>query len=467
MPPLTNLFSESEKNYLDLFKLSPQPMWVYDICTLAFLDVNDAAVQHYGYSREEFFKMTIRDIRPAEDLPLLENMLKQGPDGRKKLTARTYRHKTKNGALIDVQIQSNPLDLPNLSAELILVYDITAMTQSQRDLQASRDELLKSERLFEALVQEGSDLTAILDVNGYYQFVSKSFTPILSLSTSEIIGHNALDYVHPDDIDRISAILANIQNVKRVTIEPYRFKDRDNNWRWLTTTATNLLDDPHVQGIVTNSTDVTTAIQKNEELKHGIERYKLVLKASDEAICDWDIVNDTVDWGSGFRDIFGYDLTKYNNTLWSENLHQADRLRVLREVQSAISDPNREIYYSEYRFHKANREVINIQHRGIFLRDKQGRAIRSVDTLKDITPHIRRIEHIEKQNQQLRQIAWSQSHDVRGPLARILALADLLTAEPGISKTQEELLNYLNVSAQELDSAIKEIIRKTEDSGLK
>lgn len=441
-------------------------MWVYDLVTLAFLDVNDAAVKQYGYSRAEFLQMTIRDIRPAEDLPILENALKQNEESLKKLQIYTYRHKKKCGELIDVQIQSSNIDLPNYKAKLILVNDVTAITKSQRDLQASRDELQNTERRFEALVQEGSDLIAVLDINGQYQFVSKSFTPQVGESVAELIGTNALDYVHPDDMERLASLLANIQNVKRITIEPYRYRVRNEEWRWIITTATNLLDDPSILGIVTNSTDITDAIRKNDELKLSVERYKLVLKASDEAISDWDITNDTVEWGSGFHKIFGYDLSIYNNTLWSENLHEADRRRVLGETRSAISDPNKEIYYSEYRFHKANREVVHVQHRGIFLRDKQGKAIRSVDTLKDITPHILRIEHIKKQNQQLRQIAWSQSHDVRGPLARVLALADLLNEGHGFSEDQKQMLEYLTLSARELDFAIKEIIKKTEDSSL-
>jgi PAS domain S-box-containing protein len=466
MPPPKNLFSDSETTYLDLFNLSPQPMWVYDLTTLAFLDVNDAAVQQYGYSKAEFLQMTIRDIRPAEDLPILEEVLKLDEESLKTLHIYTYRHKKKSGEVIDVQIQSSHVALPNQKAKLILVNDVTAITQSQRDLQASRDKLLNTERRFEALVQEGSDLIAVLDINGHYRFVSKSYSRLFSLGTLELVGNNALDFVHPDDKDRLTRLLATIQDFKRVTIEPFRYKGRDDQWRWLTTTATNLLDDPYVMGIVTNSTDVTDAILQNEELKLSIERYKLVLKASDEAISDWDIANDTVEWGSGFQEIFGYDLSIYNNTLWSDNLHEADRQRVLRDTHSAILDPNKEIYYSEYRFYKANREVVHVQHRGIFLRDKHGKAIRSVDTIKDITPHIRRIEHIEKQNQQLLQIAWSQSHDVRGPLARILALADLLNEGHDFSEEQKQMLEYLTLSARELDLAIKEIIKKTEHSSL-
>ena len=66
---------ETESSFRELFLSNPNPMWVYDLESLAFLDVNNAAIAHYGYSREEFLSMTIQDIRPAEDVPrLLDNV---------------------------------------------------------------------------------------------------------------------------------------------------------------------------------------------------------------------------------------------------------------------------------------------------------------------------------------------------------------------------------------------------------
>src|SRR5690348_11592344 len=59
---------QAEARYRLLFEKSPVPMWVFDRDTLAFLEVNDAAVQHYGWSREEFLRMTIRDIRRSDDV---------------------------------------------------------------------------------------------------------------------------------------------------------------------------------------------------------------------------------------------------------------------------------------------------------------------------------------------------------------------------------------------------------------
>jgi PAS domain S-box-containing protein len=92
---------DSEVRYRILFERSPLPMWVYDPNTLRFLTVNDAAIRHYGYSREEFLGMTIKDIRPAEDVPaLLANVTahRSSPTN-----TSIWRHRKKDGTLINVE----------------------------------------------------------------------------------------------------------------------------------------------------------------------------------------------------------------------------------------------------------------------------------------------------------------------------------------------------------------------------
>jgi PAS domain S-box-containing protein len=107
-------------------------MWIYDIKTLAFLDVNDAAVQRYGYSEEEFLSMTIKDIRPPEDIPsLLENIAKvtKGLD-----IAGTWRHIKKDGTLIHVEIISHTLTFLGKRAEMVLALDITQRKRLENEL---------------------------------------------------------------------------------------------------------------------------------------------------------------------------------------------------------------------------------------------------------------------------------------------------------------------------------------------
>jgi PAS domain S-box-containing protein len=94
-------------------------MWIYDRETLAFLDVNDAAVATYGFSRHEFLTMTLRDIRPAEDLPEFLRQTKH-PRPLGESTAERWRHRSKDGRAFPVTITSWELTFRGRQAELVL-----------------------------------------------------------------------------------------------------------------------------------------------------------------------------------------------------------------------------------------------------------------------------------------------------------------------------------------------------------
>ncbi len=123
----------SEKRYRNLFYLSPLPMWVYDLTTFEFLDVNDAAVRQYGYTHEEFLSMTLDEIRPEDELGTFEKALNYV---KKSVVFHRgdFRHKKKNGQIIDVDVQSNMIDYAGKDARLILAIDITRERENEREL---------------------------------------------------------------------------------------------------------------------------------------------------------------------------------------------------------------------------------------------------------------------------------------------------------------------------------------------
>jgi len=130
---------DSEQRYRVLFENNPQPMWVYDQETLEFLTVNDTAVHNYGYTREEFLRMTLRDIRPEEDIPKLIEALATPPSGFK--PAGVWRHRKKNGQIITVDITEHRLTFGGRPGCLVLAADITARTQLEEQFrQAQRME---------------------------------------------------------------------------------------------------------------------------------------------------------------------------------------------------------------------------------------------------------------------------------------------------------------------------------------
>jgi len=134
----------SEERYRLMFDASPLPMWMYDCNTLAFLAVNEAAVRHYGYTREEFARFTLKDIRPPEDVPaLLDDIARPSPE----FQAKTWRHRKKDGSIILVEIKAHDFNLEGTRVRLVLANDVTAREKAQESLRKAEEQLRQAQKM--------------------------------------------------------------------------------------------------------------------------------------------------------------------------------------------------------------------------------------------------------------------------------------------------------------------------------
>ncbi len=130
---------ESEKRYRSLFENNPLPMWVYDSATLAFLDVNDAAIERYGYTRDEFLALTIKDIPPSEDIPaLLANVANLNADFD---APAIWRHLKKDGNVINAEVTSHAIEYTGRHARLVLANDVTERLRAEAEIRRLNEEL--------------------------------------------------------------------------------------------------------------------------------------------------------------------------------------------------------------------------------------------------------------------------------------------------------------------------------------
>jgi PAS domain S-box-containing protein len=121
--------ARAAREFSTLFAANPLPMWTFDLMTLQFLEVNDAAVKCYGYERAEFLAMTIKDIRPAEDVDRLLTNVGQARETR--ADEGRWRHRLKSGQIIDVEITSHTITFAGRSAALVVAQDITERTRAE------------------------------------------------------------------------------------------------------------------------------------------------------------------------------------------------------------------------------------------------------------------------------------------------------------------------------------------------
>jgi PAS domain S-box-containing protein len=156
----------SEERYRLLFENNPQPMWVYDTTTLAFLAVNEAAINAYGYSRDEFLGMTIKDIRPADDLPRLMDNISHLPGGLDH--AGYWRHTKKNEEVIDVEITSHTFLFEGREAELVLATDVTERKRADEALKHSEETAMEFQEKMRTLHEVNFELSGIESLDELY-----------------------------------------------------------------------------------------------------------------------------------------------------------------------------------------------------------------------------------------------------------------------------------------------------------
>ena len=167
----------TEEKYRFLFESSPLPTWVVDRATLRYLAVNDAAVEHYGYTREEFLSMDIAQIRPPEDAAPVRRAVPKEGAGLERMGV--WRHLKKDGTPIQVEIVTHTLTFEGRSAWLVAAYDVSERVRAEQEL-----------RKLSRAVEQSPASVVITDTSGNIEYVNPKFSRVTGYAESEVRGMN-------------------------------------------------------------------------------------------------------------------------------------------------------------------------------------------------------------------------------------------------------------------------------------
>jgi PAS domain S-box-containing protein len=267
----------ADERYRPLFALSPQPAWVYDRATLRFLEVNEAAVHSYGWSRDEFLGMSICDIRPPSLVPRLDAQIVESEDIAQQTLQST--HRTKDGRLRRVEISSYPLEFDGCAARMVLVHDVT-------ERERTADALVRSEMKYRSVIEQLQDVFFRTDPDGLWTFLNQAWTTLTGNSVDASLGRHALGFVHPSDrndmLDALRSLSGGQQESARVEVRMFH---SEGGHRWVeVTTHVVRDDDDQIAGMMGTLRDVTQRRAESEERQRLATNIRQLLESSGEGI---------------------------------------------------------------------------------------------------------------------------------------------------------------------------------------
>lgn len=285
----------------------------------------------------------------------------------------------------------------------------------------------------DSLLESIGDSFYAFDKNYIVTYWNNEVEKLTGIKREEIIGKSLWDFVAIVDTEfKKSYENAFLEG------KPQYFETFD-PWlkAWLEVTVY-----PSNGGLSVIIKDISSKKESERQIHEFNERFRLISQASHDAIYDWNIESGEHYWGDGFNFLFGEEVSGIHDSYltWEENIHPEDRERVISYYLEVLASASNNLFESEYRFLRKGGDVLSLLDRGTIIRDSNGKAIRVVGAIQNITPRKEYEESLRKlneelaisnrelglSNKELEQFAYVASHDLQEPLRMISSFLGLI-----------------------------------------
>jgi PAS domain S-box-containing protein len=320
---------KQNEEYRLLFESNPCPMYLCDERTLAFLAVNQSAVDHYGYTREEFLQMTAGDIRPESEIPHLMSYLATNRSDRD--AAGVWKHQKKDGEVIDVNVNWHRLDFAGRPAYLVMATDVTEQKRAQAAV-------IESEVRYRELIENANDIIYTHDLKGNFTSLNKAGELVTGYSCEEALTMNIADVLAPNSVDIARQMLVRKTEEQIATVYELDIFAKDGR-RVALEVSTRLIHSAGVPvGVQGMARDITSRKAAEEAVKESEEKFRSIVETTNEWIWAIDTGGNYTYTNPAIEDILGYTSEEILKAKVVTYLHPDDRAELERSLPQLIEE---------------------------------------------------------------------------------------------------------------------------------
>jgi PAS domain S-box-containing protein len=419
-----------------MFDESPAPMYIFDVDTLEFLAVNEAALIQYRYTRKEFLSLNATQIRPEEEVELLKRGISDihfaySDFGR-------WKHLRKNGEIFITHVYAHSVNFNGRNALFIMAIDIDKKVKAE-------EQLLEKSNEIEDILESITD--GFLAVNHQWQvtYINKAAEKFLNCKREDLLGANLWSFF-PDSKDGkfYREYHRALEEKISVHFEGYY-------------APLDLWGDIHVypkkDGLSVYFVDITQQKNIQKKIFNDEQNLRAIINNTKDIIWSIDRENNIISANEAFFTRMHYITKKKITRIDKEDFGEKLFNTWKEHFKRAFAGEYYKVIWTEEIDGKEVFEEVSFNP--IF--DKNNDTIGVSCISRDITAQYTHIRMIEKQNEQLKKISYIQSHEVRSPLSSILGLVQLFNKENCIDENNKEIITLLTQAAEKLDNVVKKI----------